>query len=144
MKYKKYNAVIMLYAVLSGYCMGAQNFVVRKKDPLKQSMNKLKEQYAEEIARAVKLIPSLQKQLASLQEQLIDELYRLFEDDIDATKKELDKRIGCVQELRTYLEQDVQSCLPSKCSFLKPAVSACRKISAADSNDAKYLGVSDH
>ena len=127
MKYKKYNMFIVTCVILLGFCVNAQNFVVNKKNPQKQSMNKLKENYADELADSIKLISGLQKQLASLQEQLIDELYRLLDDDIDATKKELDKRISCANDLKIYLENELQCSLPSKSSFMKSTVNVFQK-----------------
>jgi hypothetical protein len=90
-------------------------------------MNKLKEQYADELADSIKLISGLQKQLASLQEQLIDELYCLLDDDICATKKELDRRISCANDLKIYLENELHCSLPSKSSFVKSTVNVSQK-----------------
>ncbi len=127
MKYKKYTMFIVLCVILVGLCVHAQNFVVNKKNPQKQSMNKLKEQYADELADSIKLISGLQKQLASLQEQLIDELYCLLDDDICATKKELDRRISCANDLKIYLENELHCSLPSKSSFVKSTVNVSQK-----------------
>lgn len=127
MKYQKLNMLMATCVILLGLCASAQNFVVNKKNPQKQSMNKLKENYADELADSIKLISGLQKQLASLQEQLIDELYRLLDDDIDATKKELDKRISCANDLKVYLENELQCLLPSKSSFMKSTMNVSQK-----------------
>ena len=105
--------------VLSGFLV-AENFVVNKKKPQKQSMNKLKETYADELAELIRIIPGLQKQLADIQERLIHELYSLLNDEIQVGKVELDSRIGKAQELRCCLEHDSSQTLPIKSAFVKP------------------------
>jgi len=127
MKYNALNKLIATCVILLGICVSAQNFVVNKKNPQKQSMNKLKEQYADELADSIKLISGLQKHLACLQEQLIDELYRLLDYDLDATKKELDRRITSANNLKIYLENELHGSLPSKSSFMKSTVNASQK-----------------
>jgi hypothetical protein len=82
-------------------------------------MNKLKENYAQELADLVKLIPQLQKQLASLQENLIDELYKIIDDELTYTKCEIDGLACKTQELRSFLEQVSGNSLPAKSSFLR-------------------------
>ncbi len=95
--------------------------MVKKKSPQKQSMNKLKENYADELAELVRIIPQLQKQLADIQMHLIDELCDLLDNDIQIGKVELDLRIGKAQELRRFLENESSCSLPSKSAFIKHA-----------------------
>jgi hypothetical protein len=98
--------------------LAAESFVVNKRKPQNQSMNKLKENYADELACLVRMIPEMQKQLADLQERLIDELYTLINNEIDAGKIEIDSRTCKAQELRCFFEKDYQSVLPIKTAFL--------------------------
>lgn len=101
--------------------VAAESFVINKKKPQKQSMNKLKENYADELAELVRIIPGLQKQLADLQERLINELYSLLDNDVQASKVELDSRICKAQELRCFLEQESSHSLSAKSSFIRHA-----------------------
>lgn len=100
--------------------LSAENFLVNKKKPQNQSMNKLKENYADELADLVRIIPGLQKQLADLQERLINELYSLLENDTKLGKVELDSYTCKAQELRCFLEQEYEHSLPVKSSFIRP------------------------
>lgn len=96
----------------------AENFVVNKRKPQNQSMNKLKEDYATELAELVRMIPGLQKQLADLQERLIAELYTIFDDTITIGKVEIDSRTCKAHELRCFLEQNCGQALSVKSSCI--------------------------
>ena len=104
--------------VLSGFLV-AENFVVNKKKPQKQSMNKLKETYADQLAELIRIIPGLQKQLADIQERLIHELYSLLNDEMQVSKIELNSRICKAQDLRCCLEHEANQTLPIKSAFAK-------------------------
>ena len=97
----------------------AEDFVVKKRKPQSQSMNKLKEDYANELAELVKLIPRLQKQLAALQEDLIEQLYKIIDDEFNGTKCEIDMLTCKAEELRCFLEQVSGTSLPAKSSFIQ-------------------------
>ncbi len=99
-------------------CRGTNNFVISKKNPQKKSMNKLKENYADELAELIRSIPRLHKQLADLQGKIIAELDDLINDTMQLGKVELDARIGKAHELGSCLEST--SCnLSTKSVFLK-------------------------
>ena len=110
--------VLVCGIVLCGFVV-AETFVVSKKKPQKQSMNKLKENYADELAELIRIIPGLQKQLADIQERLINELYSLLDNDMQASKVELDSRICNAQELRCFLGCELNQALPSKSAFIQ-------------------------
>jgi hypothetical protein len=116
-KYGVRIALLPLFALAAITC--GENFVVKKRKPHNQSMNKLKENYAQELADLVKLVPKLQKQLATLQEDLIEELYKAMDDELSCTKCEIDGLTCKTQELRCFLEQMCENSLPSKSSFLR-------------------------
>ncbi len=108
---------------LSGY-ITAETFVVNKKKPQKQSMSKLKEQYGDELAELIRIIPGLQKTLADLQERLINELYILLDDDMNLNRVELDAHICKAQDLRCFLDTEVNCLLTEKSAFIKKAAPA--------------------
>lgn len=114
------STVMLCVIALSGF-MVAENFVVNKKKPQKQSMNKLKENYADELAELIRIIPGLQKQLANIQEQFINELYTVLDNDIQLSKGELDSCICKAKELRSFLDTEFVCSLPTKSAFIKPA-----------------------
>lgn len=94
-----------------------ESFIVKKKKP-HQSVNKLKEQYGDELANIIRVIPQLQKQLADLQEHLIDELSSLLENDLNICKIDLDTRLKKAADLRSYLSQD-STIINDKMTFVK-------------------------
>ena len=111
----------MIAVFISG-CYGGQteeSFIVKKKKP-QQSINKIKEQYADELAELIRMIPGMQRQLADLQESLIDELYGLLENDMHLSKVELDSHVKKARELRSYLAQECTT-LDAKKSFVSKA-----------------------
>ena len=110
-------AVLFLFALTVLCC--AEDFVVKKRRPQSQSMNKLKEDYANELAELIKLIPRFQKQLAALQEDLIEQLYKIIDDELNGTKCEIDMLTCKTGELRCFLEQVSGTSLPAKSSFIQ-------------------------
>jgi len=127
-------AIISIF--LSG-SMTAETFVVNKKKPQKQSMNKLKEQYGDELAELIRIIPGLQKTLADLQERLIDELYKLLDDDMNLSKIELDVHICKAQELRCFLDNEVNNSITQKSVFIKKTAPAEKHQPAKDAPAAQ-------
>ena len=119
--------MIMVVGVILSAFMRAETFVVNKKKPQKQSMNKLKEHYGDELAELIRIIPGLQKQLADLQERLINELDALLDDSMQISKIELDSRTCQAQELRCFLENEISCSLPTKSAFVKLTSSAEKK-----------------
>ena len=81
-------------------------------------MNTLKENYANELAELVSMIPEMQKKIADLQQRLINELYTLLENDITLSKTEIDCRTCKAQELRCFLEDEFGNVMTSKASFV--------------------------
>lgn len=109
--------IITVYFFVPGV-LAAESFVVDKRKPQKQSLNKLKEDYADELAGIVRTIPALQKQLAEIQELLIDQLYDLLNNDTQLSKIELDARTCKARELRSCLEDKVIPELSCKSTFI--------------------------
>jgi hypothetical protein len=99
----------------------AETFVVNKKKPQNQSLYKLKENYADELAELVRIIPDMQKQLADLQQRCINELSLLLDDDMKLSKAVIDGRTCKAQELRCFMEHDYQHVLPAKAAFIPQA-----------------------
>jgi hypothetical protein len=112
-------SMLLLFIFVGSTTLFAEDFVIKKRKPQTQSMNKLKEDYANELAELIKIIPQLQKQLAALQEDLIDELYKLIDDEIKHSKCEVDSLTYKTQELRCFLEQIRDNSLPAKSLFIK-------------------------
>lgn len=114
-----YMSMLLLFVFVGSTTLFAEEFIIKKRKPQTQSMNKLKEDYANELAELIKMIPQLQKQLAALQEDLIDELYKLIDDEIKYSKCEIDSLTYKTQELRCFLEQIRDNSLPAKSLFIK-------------------------
>lgn len=70
-----------------------------------QSSSKLKNQYGQELAETISMIPELHKTLATIQEKLIRELTCLLDNDVQVTKTELDTRINNLCGLKQQLKE---------------------------------------
>lgn len=114
---KFYYMVIMALITVCHAEQPEESFVVKKKNP-KQSVSKLKELYASELGELIRMVPKMQKQLAEIQECLIDELSSLLENDLHISKIDLDARVKKSHELRSYMNQDM-AILDSKTAFAK-------------------------
>lgn len=114
MNINHYIGMLLLFSFVFLTSVLAEDFVIKKRKPQTQSMNKLKEDYANELGELIRIIPQLQKQLAALQENLIDELYKLMDDEITYSKCEIDTLTYKTQELRCFLQQIRDNSLPEK------------------------------
>jgi ABC-type multidrug transport system fused ATPase/permease subunit len=119
MNIKNYMSMGLLIFFVTPAISLAEDFVIKKRKPQTQSMNKLKEDYANELAELIKMIPHLQKQFAALQEDLINELYKIIDDEIKYSKAEIDALTYKTHELGVFLEQLSDTSLPAKSLFIK-------------------------
>jgi hypothetical protein len=119
MNIKHYMSMLLSISFVGSTILCAEDFVIKKRKPQAQSMSKLKDDYANELAGLIKMIPQLQKQLAALQEDLIDELYKLIDDEITYSKCEIDGLTYKTQELCCFLEQIRDNSLPAKSLFIR-------------------------
>ena len=99
----------------------AETFVVKKKK--NQPINKIKQDYADEVAEMIRMIPHMHKKLAQIQEQLIDELYSLIDNNNKTSKEHLQTHLNKARELKQYFIQEFDQVLPKKTSFLVPPTS---------------------
>lgn len=114
---KRYGWLLLSVTfILSCAVLAEESFIVKKSKP-QQSFSKLKQQYADELAELIRMVPRMQKQLADIQERMINELCSLMENDLTITKVDLDARVHKSRELRSYLSQESKT-LESKIAFI--------------------------